>query len=59
MDKAEMIEKLINDDIDTIKNSRDDEYIYNILRFGIGYDHQALFEIKQEFESRTWEGDML
>jgi hypothetical protein len=57
MDRVEMIEKLIDDDINTIKNSSDDEYLYNVLKFNIGYDHQTLSEIKKEFEDRTWEGE--
>ena len=62
MNREEMIEKLVNDDISTIQNAMygdDTEYLCNILKFGIGYDNQTIEDIKLEFESRTWEGEEL
>lgn len=62
MNREEMIEKLINDDITTIQNAMyadDTEYLCNILKYGIGYDNQTIEDIKFEFESRTWEDDEL
>jgi len=58
VDRHSMIERLICDDIATIKaglEQGDAEYLYNILMDGIGYDKQTLREIIDEYNSRTWE----
>ena len=58
MDRSSMIDRLIADDITTIKanlEEGDAEYLYNILMNGIGYDKQTLREIIDEYNSRTWE----
>ena len=58
MDRSSMIDRLIADDITTIKaglEEGDSEYLYNILMNGIGYDKQTLREIIDEYNSRTWE----
>lgn len=58
MDRHSMVEKLIADDITTIKQGLDQgdaEYLYNILLNGIGYDKQTLREVIDEYISRTWE----
>jgi len=58
MDRSSMIDRLIADDITTIKaglEEGDAEYLYNILMNGIGYDKQTLREVIDEYNSRTWE----
>jgi len=58
MDRHSMVDRLIEDDIATIKQAfeeNDTEYLYNILLLGIGYDKQTLREIIDEYNSRTWE----
>ena len=58
MDRHSMVERLIADDITTIKlglEQGDAEYLYDILMSGIGYDKQTLREIIDEYNSRTWE----
>ena len=58
MDRHSMVDRLIADDIATIKQGfeeGDAEYLYNILLYGIGYDKQTLREIIDEFNTRTWE----
>jgi len=58
MDRHSMVEKLIADDITTIKQGLDEgdaEYLYSILLYGIGYDKQTLREIVDEYNTRTWE----
>ena len=58
MDRHSIVERLIADDITTIKlglEQGDAEYLYNILMDGIGYDKQTLREIIDEYNSRTWE----
>jgi len=60
MDRHSMVDKLIADDISTIKQGLqegDAEYLYNILLYGIGYDKQTLREIIDEYNARTWEGE--
>jgi hypothetical protein len=54
----EMIEKLIDDDIATIKLAmyqNDYEYLSNILADGMGYSNWLPTQIVKEFNSRTWE----
>ena len=58
MDRHSMVDRLIADDIATIRqglNEGDAEYLYNILMNGIGYDKQTLREIIDEYNTRTWE----
>ena len=58
--KEEMIDKLVADDIATIKNGlaeNDAEYLYNILMYGTGYENQTLREVIDEYNSRTWENE--
>jgi len=58
MDRHSMVDKLIADDIATIKQGieqGDAEYLYDILMNGIGYDKQTLREIIDEYNTRTWE----
>ena len=58
MDRHSMVDRLIADDMATIKQGfeeGDAEYLYNILLNGIGYDKQTLREIIDEYNSRTWE----
>lgn len=58
MDRYSMVQRLISDDISTIKQGLEEgdaEYLYNILLNGIGYDKQTLREIIDEYNSRTWE----
>ena len=53
-----MIDRLIEDDIATIKNgleNNDAEYLYSVLLNGKGYDNMTLREIIDEYNSRTWE----
>jgi hypothetical protein len=58
MNRHEMIERLIDDDIETILNSGAcADYLSNILRMGKGYELQTDEEIAQEFNSRTWENE--
>jgi hypothetical protein len=56
--KEEMIDRLIEDDIATVRNgfeNNDAEYLYSILLNGKGYDNMTLREIIDEYNSRTWE----
>jgi len=58
VDRHSMVERLIADDITTIKiglEQGDAEYLYDILMSGIGYDKQTLREIIDEYNFRTWE----
>ena len=58
MDRHSMVDRLIEDDIATIKQGLEEgdaEYLYNILLYGIGYDKQTLREVIDEYNSRTWE----
>ena len=58
MDRHSMVDRLIADDITTIKQNLmegDAEYLYNILLHGIGYDKQTLREVIDEYNTRTWE----
>lgn len=60
MDRHSMVERLIADDIATIKQGMDTgdaEYLYDILLNGIGYDKQTLREIIDEYNARTWEDE--
>jgi hypothetical protein len=60
MDRHSMVERLIEDDITTIKQGfevGDTDYLYDILLNNIGYDKQTLREIIDEFNTRTWENE--
>jgi hypothetical protein len=54
--KKEIVEKLIDDDIDTILTqglNSETEYLSNILRKGLkGYNSYTNKELKQEYEER-------
>ena len=58
MNRESMVDRLIEDDIATIKagvEEGDFEYLDSILFNGIGYDKQTLREVIDEYNSRTWE----
>ena len=58
MDRKAMIERLVDDDIQTIidaMQNRDVEYLDYILRDGVGYNKMSDDELVQEFNNRTWE----
>jgi hypothetical protein len=58
MDRNSMVQRLIEDDINTIGHDfelGDTDYLYNILLNNIGYDKQTLREIIDEYNARTWE----
>jgi hypothetical protein len=58
MNRDSMVQRLIQDDITTIKQGfevGDTDYLYDILLHNIGYDKQTLREIIDEFNTRTWE----
>ena len=58
MDRKAMIERLVDDDIQVIKDAmqnRDVEYLDFILRDGVGYNKMSDDELVQEFNNRTWE----
>jgi hypothetical protein len=60
MDRHSMVQRLIEDDITTIKQGfevGDTDYLYDILLNNIGYDKQTLREIIDEFNTRTWENE--
>lgn len=58
MDRKAMIERLVDDDIQTIIDAmqkNDVEYLDYILRDGVGYNKMSDDELVQEFNNRTWE----
>ena len=58
MNREAMIERLIKDDIQVIKDAflnKDYEYLDFILRDGVGYNKMSDESIKDEFNQRTWE----
>jgi len=58
MTRDEMINRLIDDDIETILGSNQSiDYLVSILRRGTGYELQLDQEIVQEYHSRTWEDE--
>ena len=60
MDRKAMIERLVDDDIQTIidaMQNRDVEYLDFILRDGIGYNKMSDDGLIEEFNNRTWEID--
>ena len=60
MNRIQMIENLVDDDIATIQSamySNDFEYLSNCLMYGIGYDSWTDEQIANEYNSRTWENE--
>ena len=58
MNRQAMIDRLVEDDIQTIKDAmqnRDIEYLDFILRSGIGYNKMSDEGLIEEFDNRTWE----
>jgi len=60
MDRKAMIDRLVEDDIQVIKDAMqnkrvDVEYLDFILRDGIGYNKMSDDELIQEFDNRMWE----
>ena len=58
MNRQAMIERLVEDDIQTIRDAmqnRDIEYLDFILRSGIGYNKMSDEGLIEEFDNRTWE----
>jgi hypothetical protein len=56
--KASMIDRLVEDDIVTIKEgmqNNDIEYLDYILRSGVAYNKMTDEELLAEFENRSWE----
>jgi hypothetical protein len=58
MNRDLMIERLVEDDIQVIKNAiqnNDVEYLNFILRDGMGFNKMTDKSIIEEFNNRTWE----
>ena len=60
MNRQAMIERLVEDDIQVIKDAMqtkrvDVEYLDFILRDGIGYNRMSDESLIEEFNNRTWE----
>ena len=58
MDRKAMIKRLVDDDIETIRDAmqeNDVEYLDFILRDGIGYNKMSDDGLIQEFDNRIWE----
>ena len=58
MNKHAMINRLVEDDIETIRQAMqhdDVEYLTYILYYVIGYRRMSDQELVSEFENRTWE----
>ena len=58
MNRKAMIERLVEDDIQTIKDAmqnRDIEYLDFILKDGVGYNKMSDESLIEEFDNRTWE----
>ena len=58
MNRQAMIDRLVEDDIQTIKDAmqnRDIEYLDFILRDGVGYNRMSDESLIEEFNNRTWE----
>jgi len=48
-----MVTHLIDEDIEDIKNSKDNEYIFNLLFNGFkGYNNMTQIELKKECKAR-------
>jgi len=51
--KELMVTHLIDEDIEDIKNSKDNEYIFNLLFNGFkGYNNMTQIELKKECKAR-------
>ena len=60
MNREAMIERLIKDDIQVIKDAlinKDYEYLDFILRDGVGYNKMSDQGLIEEFNQRTWENE--
>lgn len=60
MKRESMINRLVEDDIETIKEAmqnNDIEYLDYILRSGVAYNKMSDEELVAEFENRTWENE--
>ena len=60
MKRESMINRLVEDDIETIKQgiqNNDIEYLDYILRSGVAYNKMSDEELVAEFENRTWENE--
>jgi len=60
MNREEMIERLVADDIQVIKYALqfdDVEYLDFILRGGIGYEKMSDKGLIEEYYQRTWEDE--
>ena len=60
MKREAMINRLVEDDIETIKEAmqnNDIEYLDYILRSGVAYNKMSDEELVAEFENRTWENE--
>jgi hypothetical protein len=58
MNRQGMIERLVEDDIQVIKDAmleNDVEYLNFILRDGVGFNKMTDKGIIEEFNQRTWE----
>ena len=60
MNRQAMIERLVEDDIQVIKDAMqtkrvDVEYLDFILRDGVGYNRMSDESLIEEFNNRTWE----
>ena len=60
MNRQAMIERLVEDDIQVIKDAMqtkrvDVEYLDFILRDGIGYNRMSDESLIEEFNNRSWE----
>ena len=58
MNRQAMIERLVEDDIQVIKDAmieNDIEYLNFILRDGIGFNQMTDESLIEEFNQRTWE----
>jgi len=58
MNRQAMIERLVEDDIQVIKDAmqeNDVEYLNFILRDGIGFNQMTDESLIEEFNNRTWE----
>lgn len=60
MNRHDMIERLVADDVETIRiamEQGDVEYLCDILIDGKGYSNMTLREVIDEYNSRTWEDE--
>jgi len=58
MDRKAMIKRLVEDDIETVRDamrSNDIDYLQFILEDGIGYNKMDDAGLIEEFNYRTWE----